>query len=146
MCQDREEGAGLLPALYGGLERGQWVSCGGMKIARASPGTRVEKQKLSSGRGGGRHSQGTSEPEQINAPVPCGTAQVVVEKGAWWPGAFQQGGLCAEHCREAGKTFWELTSQSLTNLMSKPGSWVRVAMFCWNTGATLSSRGVQAQR
>lgn len=35
--------------------------------------------------------------------------------------AFQQGGLCGEHCREAGKTFWELTSQALANLKSKPG-------------------------
>lgn len=86
-------------------------------------GTRMEKQKPNSGGGGGRHTQGTDEPEQNNAPVPHGTGSGTVDTGAWWPGAFQQGGWCAKHCREAGKTFWELTSQALANLMSKPGVW-----------------------
>lgn len=64
----------LVPStLWGGVEREAWVRCGGMKIGRYFPGTSLEKQKLNSGGGGGRHTQGTSEPEQINAPVPCGT-------------------------------------------------------------------------
>ena len=55
--------------VWGGVERGQWVSCGGMKIERELPGTRVGKQKMNSGGDGGRHTQGTREPEQINVPV-----------------------------------------------------------------------------
>lgn len=81
----------------------------------------MEKQKLNSGGGGGRHTQGTRELEQINAPVSCGTGSGSCRESAWWPGAFQQGGLCVEHCRQARKTFWWLTSQSLAKLMSKPG-------------------------
>lgn len=92
-----------------------------MKIERELPGTRVGKQKMNSGGGGGRHTQGTREPEQINVPVPCGTSSGSCGESVWWLGDSQQGGSCAEHCREAGETFWELTSQSLAKLMSKPG-------------------------
>lgn len=77
---------------------------------------------------------------------PVGLAEVGVEKGAWWPGAVQQDGLCGGHCREAGKTFWELPSEPLADLLSKPGVVGQSSMLCWNTGAPLSSRDVQAQR
>lgn len=63
----------VVSTAWGGVEREPWVRGGGMKIGWGLPGTSLEKQELTSGGGGGRHSQGTREPEQISAPVPCGT-------------------------------------------------------------------------
>lgn len=106
--------------VWGGVEGELCLTYGGMKIGSGLPGSRVEKQKLNSRGGRGRHTQGTSEPEQINAPVPCGTGSGSCgERGlvAW---GLSEGALCEEHCREAGKPSWELTSQALANLMSEP--------------------------
>lgn len=50
---------------------------------------------LSSGGEGGRHTSSAVSLSKSLLLYSLGLAQVVVEKGAWWPEAFQQGGLCA---------------------------------------------------
>lgn len=64
--------------------RGKWVRCGceGTETGRGFSGTWVEGLKLSSGGVEGRHTQGSTEAQQISAPVPCG------------PGSGRAGGMC----------------------------------------------------